>query len=572
MSIIGENESGKTTILKALQKFNQDYEYDIDYDVPINPKLDSIDSKEFLELTFQLLDEEKKKILENMPTFTPEKVNHDTDTKADLEENIEEMERKGVIQKKLFEEERKLIQNIEEIVIKKTSSNKYLHGEYFEIFNKYGINILNYVPRFVYFDQTHILNDFIDINTYLQDPNRYKNMDELLKFCGLDIQTLNDTKSSEEDSDEVKKRMQRKRRNLCVVAAKKLTTEIKDLWTQNVHTFDIVLDGTSITIQTSDDKNPASLDLSMKSKGIRWYVSFIITFDVQTKGELKNSILLFDEPSEALHPQAQMEFTDTTVCGRLIKSNQVIYATHSPFLLGEDLRVKIVCVERSNDGVAEIVKATEVRRKNTLLPLRALFGFDSLSRILDEDNILIVEGWNDKKFIELFNYLCSKNSEIFLNPSIYIIQLRGTGKIGKFISIFSGKANKIVALLDSDTAGDQAKKIIENAFKEIKIIQTSEIVKRITSEIEDLVPRSIYLKKFKAVYSDLSIVIPDIKSKKPVCEAIEIYFKKNNFNIQFDKQLVNKALFEELYHSNDPMLKKNAESLINTINERFSKS
>jgi len=60
MSIIGENESGKTTILKALQKFNQDYEYDIDYDVPINPKLDIIDSKEFLELTFQLLDEEKK--------------------------------------------------------------------------------------------------------------------------------------------------------------------------------------------------------------------------------------------------------------------------------------------------------------------------------------------------------------------------------------------------------------------------------------------------------------------------------------------------------------------------------
>lgn len=571
MSIIGENESGKTTILKALQKFNQDFEYDFDYDIPINPKLDNIDSNEFLELTFQLLDEEKKKILEKIPNFTKEKVNHGNDTTADLEEKIEEKEKKEAIQKQVFED-RKLIQSIEEIVIKKTSKNKYLFPEYLEIFKKYEIKILNYVPRFVYFDQTHILDDFIDIDTYLQDPNRYKNMAELLKFCALDIQTLNDTKPKEKDSDEVKKRMQRKRRNLCVKAAKKLTTEIRDLWTQNVHTFEIVLDGTSITIQTSDDKNPAPLDLTMKSKGIRWYVSFVITFDVQTKGELKNSILLFDEPSEALHPQAQMEFTDTTVCGRLIKSNQVIYATHSPFLLGEDMRVKIVCVERSNDGVAEIVKSTEVQRKNTLLPLRALFGFDSLSRILDEDNILIVEGWNDKKFIELFNYLCSKNGDLFLNPSIYIIQLRGTGKIGKFISIFSGKANKIVALLDSDTAGDQAKKIIENAFKEIKIIQTSEIVNRTTSEIEDLVPRSIYLKKFEAVYSDLSLVISDIKNVKPVCEAIEIYFKQNNFNKQFDKQLVNKALFEELYHSNDPILKENAFALINTINERFSKS
>ncbi|NGX50075.1 MAG: hypothetical protein K940chlam5_01687, partial [Candidatus Anoxychlamydiales bacterium] len=267
MSIIGENESGKTTILKALQKFNQDYEYDIDYDIPINPKLDIVNSNEFLELTFQLLDEEKKKILENMPTFTPEKVNHGTETTADLEEKIEAIKREEVIQKKLFDEDRKLIQSIEEIVIKKTSSNEYLHEKYHDIFEKYGINILNYVPRFVYFDQTHILNDFIDIDTYLIDPNKYENMDELLKFCGLDIQTLNDTKPSDEDPDEVKKRMQRKRRNLCVTAAKKLTSEIRDLWTQNVHTFDIVLDGTSITIQTSDDKNPAPLDLSMKSKG-----------------------------------------------------------------------------------------------------------------------------------------------------------------------------------------------------------------------------------------------------------------------------------------------------------------
>ena len=61
-----------------MQKFNHDYEYDIDYDVPINPKLNIIDSNEFLELTFQLLDEERKKILEKIPNFTKEKVNHKT--------------------------------------------------------------------------------------------------------------------------------------------------------------------------------------------------------------------------------------------------------------------------------------------------------------------------------------------------------------------------------------------------------------------------------------------------------------------------------------------------------------
>lgn len=434
----------------------------------------------------------------------------------------------------------------------------------------YG-KIKKFIPKFVYFDETDILKDFVDIPKFLANPNEYSKVKELLTFCGLDVKTLKDTQSKPAETDEIKKRKQRLRKNKTNSAQKRLTKEIQDLWQQNVHSFIISLDGDSITIETYDKKNPSPIDLTRKSKGIQWYVSFVIKFDVQTKGELKNAILLFDEPSNALHPQAQFDFINYTVCDRLTKTNQVISATHSPFLLGEDTRIKIMCVERNDEGMSKIIKTSEVKRKNTLLPLRALFGYDSLSHIFDEDNILIVEGWNDKKYIELFNFICSKNNITELNPSIYIIQLNGTGKAGKFLSIFQNKANKIVVFLDSDKAGNETKKIIEKEFDSPLIIQTEEFRGDLkTSEIEDIIPRKLYLKEFIKQNKKYSIDIDKIGSQKAILEEIDIYFKKNSMNIVVDKQKINKSLIKLLYTTKNEELIERSSNVIETINNKFN--
>ena len=47
------------------------------------------------------------------------------------------------------------------------------------------------------------------------------------------------------------------------------------------------------------------------------------------RAELKEAILLLDEPARNLHPTQQMGISD--LLKNLAGSNQVLYATHSPF-------------------------------------------------------------------------------------------------------------------------------------------------------------------------------------------------------------------------------------------------
>ena len=58
--------------------------------------------------------------------------------------------------------------------------------------------------------------------------------------------------------------------------------------------------------------------------------SFIVNFAAETqRAELKEAILLLDEPARNLHPTQQMGISD--LLKNLAGSNQVLYATHSPF-------------------------------------------------------------------------------------------------------------------------------------------------------------------------------------------------------------------------------------------------
>ena len=83
-----------------------------------------------------------------------------------------------------------------------------------------------------------------------------------------------------------------------------------------------------------EDELGVEVELDQRSAGFQWLVSFFVVFRAQAEDEYQNSIILLDEPGLSLHGLKQREFRRTV--STLSTLNQMIYTTHSPFMVGPD--------------------------------------------------------------------------------------------------------------------------------------------------------------------------------------------------------------------------------------------
>src|SRR5699024_2954889 len=114
-----------------------------------------------------------------------------------------------------------------------------------------------------------------------------------------------------------------------------------------------------------------------------WFFSFLSQFK-QLKKHAGDSIILLDEPGLTLHGKAQADLLRYLV-ERILPDHQVIYTTHSPFMVPAhrlaDVRVVEDVVDYTNPR-RPVVKGTKVSKeilsvdKETLFPLQAHLGYE----------------------------------------------------------------------------------------------------------------------------------------------------------------------------------------------------
>ena len=77
------------------------------------------------------------------------------------------------------------------------------------------------------------------------------------------------------------------------------------------------------------------MSFSERTNGLRWYISLFIDILAQKNNRENPILFLLDEPGVYLHVNAQKKilelFQDLTKT-----KNQVIYTTHSPYMINED--------------------------------------------------------------------------------------------------------------------------------------------------------------------------------------------------------------------------------------------
>ncbi|MBS0227709.1 MAG: AAA family ATPase [Proteobacteria bacterium] len=276
-------------------------------------------------------------------------------------------------------------------------------------------------------------------------------------------------------------------------ASVQLTNEIRSVWRPRegraeADKLRIQADGQYLKVVVEDELG-VDIELHQRSEGFQWLVSFFVVFFAEAVGKHKNAILLLDEPGLSLHGLKQREFRSTL--SRLSESNQTIYTTHSPFLVGPDELALVRVVEMLDRTVGTKVHTTvSSGDPAAILPLQEALGYDLAQSLFTQERNLVLEGLTDYWYVDATAALLRAADVVSLNQKIALVPAASAGKVVYYATILYAQNFKVAALLDSDAAGDQAaqQETLVHTLGNKSILRTKDAYSGVVikPEIEDL--------------------------------------------------------------------------------------
>ena len=323
-------------------------------------------------------------------------------------------------------------------------------------------------------------------------------------------------------------------------ASSDLTEKFRDWWKQGEYVFRFQADGEFFKIWVSDEKRREEIELERRSAGLQWFLSFFLVFLVESQHNHKNAILLLDEAGLSLHPLAQRDLI--TFFENLSKSNQLLYTTHSPFLVDTSNidRVKVVYSdEKGRTVVSSNLRASDDRlNEKSIYAVHAALGLSVSDVLLQGCQTVIVEGPSDQYYLNGIKQFLSREGKLSLNNELVFVPSGGIKGIPGIVSITSGKDGSLPkVILDSDASGKTAKSKLEVALykgSEDRIIEIEKFSLVENGEIEDIIPYSLMSKHIDRMFRGIiDETFDDVYvAKNAIVGQIEKFARKHDFQLE----------------------------------------
>lgn len=221
-------------------------------------------------------------------------------------------------------------------------------------------------------------------------------------------------------------------------------------------------------------------------------------FLVESEGEHKNAILLLDEPGLSLHPLAQKNLA--LFFENLSATNQIIFTTHSPFLVDADNLDKARKVYVSENGTTKATSNLNEGESKKSQP-GATYALNSALNLHVAESLLIgcepiiVEGPSDQYILTAVKTLLISAGKIKPKKELVFPPSGGAKSVKVISGILLGRDDDLPAvLLDDDTVGRKAtQELKQELYKghESKLHNVATFTDVPGSEIEDLVPADV---------------------------------------------------------------------------------
>jgi predicted ATP-dependent endonuclease of OLD family len=470
--LAGQNESGKSSILQALRDYHKDIISEeairLDGEVPEvsctylleKDDFDTIISeiKEYAELPDSIVN-----FLSKLLEFTLIKVFEDRKAptirlSSDTVEKLEKIRQIEISSNLKAQNKTQTENSDEEDEEDETEKLVTIDDDDFVDQIIYGLDAN--LPRVIFFDDfcdllpdRILISDLVGRNSKASGYQAVKNMEVILMDDFTKLDTLGDARRQKAQS----------------TYEKTITAKFNEKWTQKISEDDQA----KIYIQYNQGKttNGAYLNFFIETKdgeflaprqrsqGFRWFLSFYL--QLKAESERNNSlIILFDEPGLFLHSRAQSDMVN--VFEELSHKNQIIYSTHSPYLIDTSKlhRIKLVINSKEAGTTVEKITTGKVRnKKDSLKPIIDAMGLEVAHNFsTTKKRNVILEGITDFYYLEAFRRLLNIKSDFAFIPAM------GAPNVHLLMELCIGWGLEWLIVFDAKGVTKEYNKIKKNYF------------------------------------------------------------------------------------------------------------
>lgn len=369
------------------------------------------------------------------------------------------------------------------------------------------------VPRFAFFSQYRRMPGQLSVEDFKQraTTNKLSEQDEVFTSLLEMINMSVDAFMALSTYEHLRARLE--------AARDTLTRELRNYWPDGKHLkmeFDFG-DGLSgdpapfnkgkvFRARILNERYGASTGFDERSNGFIWFFSFLVWFTQLQRNYKSDLVLLLDEPGMALHGTAQRELL-RFIDQRLAKAYQVVYSTHSPFMIDgsnlhrarpvEDLYREPTGDEDPSTNPARGTKVFEnwwYADRPTLFPLMGCVAFDLTQTMFISPHNVLVEGVADFMYIEWFRSKLAKEGRLTLDKRWTVTPCGSITKIGAFLNLFAGNHLHCAVVCDYGDGGKgEVRNLNETAvLSAAEVLTADQFAGKPQADLEDLLGDECY--------------------------------------------------------------------------------
>src|SRR6266540_2920123 len=278
------------------------------------------------------------------------------------------------------------------------------------------------------------------------------------------------------------------------VAAERIGAEVLRYWSQGPD-LEVELDvdfrpkgpggepGPFLDIRIRDQRHRVTMNFGERSEGFVWFFSFVAAFsEVRETDQL---VVLLDEPGLGLHAAAQADLL-RYIGERLAPRHQVVYTTHSPFMVDPTAPRRVRTVEDLDGEGTRVREPAGAVHPDTLVPLRAALASRVAAEVDLGPDTLLVSSPADLVYLEVMSAYLREAGRGGLDPRWVPLPAGGLHAIPALAAMLGAPLRAAVLLSRGAGHPEVTELVADGLLLPERLVALTEVTGTAEAGIEDL--------------------------------------------------------------------------------------